>query len=150
MNIQELIADLVKAAKNHPIIQGNHTKLAELAGMQQPTVTRILNGETDPQVSNILKIAETCGVRVAIVGSKIVDLGSRPRSVLDDSLIAQYLEKMDEIFPEFGLTNLTWYQKTALAKIGYDTHLGERIPEEKTVKAEVIQWAQALRASGGS
>jgi transcriptional regulator with XRE-family HTH domain len=150
MNINEIIGELEKAAKNHPDIMGNHTKLAELAKMHQPTVTRILNGEVDPQISNLIKIAETIGVKIVVASRKVIGFPGRSPAALDDSLLALYLQKMDEIFPEYGLNKLNWFQKTALAKIGYDSHLGELAPDEKTVKAEVIQWAQAFRASGGS
>lgn len=150
MNNKELIAILERAAKANPDIDGNHTKIAELAGMHQATVSRMFSGENDPQLSNVLKIAEAIKVRVILTSDKVVGLHNRPESRLDSTLLGQYLEKMDIIFPEFGLNNLTWYQKTALAKIGYDSHFGKQAPDEKTVSAEVIQWAQAYRASGGS
>lgn len=150
MNKKELIQGLERAAKNNPKIDGNHTKLAELAGMNQPTVSRILSGESDPQLSNLIKIADACNVRIELQDRKVVSLPSKTESQLDDTLLALYLEKMDEIFPAYGLKDLTWFQKAALAKIGYDSHIGKAVPDEETVSAEIIHWAKAFRASGGS
>lgn len=113
--------------------------------------SRISNYEQDIRTKRMtVEDASALAAALEVHPGWILFGGPNKKGGIDAALLGQYLEKMDQIFPDYGLNKLSWHQKAALAKIGYDMHAGIDAPNERTVTAEVIQWAQAFRASGGS
>ncbi len=60
----ELIVELIKARKEKGISQ---KKLEKLSGVKQPVIARMETGDTNPQLSTILKVLAPLGYKLAIV-----------------------------------------------------------------------------------
>ena len=60
----ELRAELIKARKEKGISQ---KKLEKLSGVKQPVIARMETGDTNPQLSTILKVLAPLGYKLAIV-----------------------------------------------------------------------------------
>jgi DNA-binding phage protein len=133
-NNERLRAALIEAAKDHPTIQGNYTKLAAEAKMHQPTVFRILSGENpDPRISSILKIAEACGIKP---WEFIADAQAR-QTIKDEKLLATIMDDIDEVFGEKSI-HLATIKKAKLVAIIYNRHINQAV-RPKHFKAEVIE-----------
>lgn len=59
----EVIGEIIKARKEKKISQ---RELEELSGVKQPVIARMESGATDPQLSTIVKILSSLGMKLAI------------------------------------------------------------------------------------
>lgn len=63
----------------------SETELASKAGMNQPTVTRILNAPNEPRLSNVMKIASVLGVEYWQLLSTDLSSTSQQQTVAQDN-----------------------------------------------------------------
>ncbi len=138
MNNKEFIQALNEAAQRHPNIKNNHSKIAELSDVPQPTVTRILNADGDPRLSNVLSIASVCGLDFRVDSKAIKMVGGLP----DIGKLAAILDVLDEAFPKDGPYRPGSADKAIIIRRLYS------LPENADYKAElaeIIVLSEAVR-----
>jgi transcriptional regulator with XRE-family HTH domain len=60
----KLVGKMIEAREKKGLTQ---KKLAELTGLKQPFIARIEKGDTDPQLTSVIKILEPLGYTLAVV-----------------------------------------------------------------------------------
>jgi len=60
----KIVGEILQARQERQITQ---MALEELSGVRQPVIARLENGETDPQLTTILKILRPLGKTLAVV-----------------------------------------------------------------------------------
>lgn len=88
--VSEVIEKLNQVLGGHPELEGNRTRLAERAGLNQPTVQRILAGDhKNPSLDNVLKIAKACGAEVSV--------GEDKKPPLYNDLLLQVISELETV-----------------------------------------------------
>ena len=59
-----LIGELIKARQERGFTQ---KKLEEISGVRQPIIARMEKGQTDPQISTVLKVLTSLGMTLRVV-----------------------------------------------------------------------------------
>lgn len=139
MNTSELLAAINKVFRNHPEIQGNHTRLAEESGVPQATITRILNGVNEPGLSIFLKILEGLQLKFKL-DEKVIELTPRFKTP-DARRMATLLDEIEQ-YEIKNTAKLSNAERAVLIKKLYPQ------PDSINYQAEIadiIEFAKASR-----